>query len=654
MKNKMMYILVIALGIGCLSGCEMRKKLPLGASENEILSLVPVHQDKELVTIHYEYGLDASAEIEAAIEKTFPDVDIVMVHDGGNNSLSLLEGNLENGSECDLIFSRFLMDMEIPYEDYLLDLSGEEFVNNFYLTALDNCLQKDGGLYFLPGPANVYGIIYDKTMLEENGWNPPTNYSELVALIHTIDHSGLTAAEEIDGESKVVPVRGIRPSMKFTDSFRIQTYPFVYKELFAGKDNLEWITEYQRGDASLVGHMEPFADEVKKLVEDGVLREDDWEYMPRFRLPMLCTYHSTAMIFGPLNTFVNESLINSDHEYGILPIFTDDTEDGDYLYSIPTYFMGINKASAEVSPKRRQLLLDIMEFICSPDSQEKLFGEANTLISNIKGVLPGENSFNAGIQKTLEEGRIISDFQLLAETGLNDNAVDMLNGKITEEEWLKLGDQCRDDMLNGISIYDSEVLGTCEDTLTRMETALMMGQVYRDVTGADIALVYVNCADQGANCRMFAGELDTVVVKNIAPDRTSEEGEGIAYATLTGQQIMDCLNGFDVKVGQSDKWYYIASGLNVEFAPWMPAGERLISCKLPNGKEIDPDAGYTVAYMSDKLFGKGGDDMIGLQPEDEVILEGTWMDHFTKWLDNNNGVVKRPEQTTTLNWKTKQ
>ena len=650
-------MLITAMVTISLSGCgekNTKSSIPSGTAANEILTLSPVAQDKEMVTIHFEYGVDIAGALEQTIETQFPNVEIVMVHDGGNNSTSLLEGNLREGTACDLIFSRVIQKLTGEPQDYFYDLSGEEFVNNFYLTSLETCIQPDGGLYYLPGPSNLYGIIYDKTAMEENGWEVSTCYTEFVELIQTIEQSGLTVIEELDGETKEVPVRAIRPSMKFTDSFRIQLYPFVYQQIFAGKENVEWIVGFQNGEASLVGHAEPLAEMMKKLVADGVLRLDDWDYMPRYRLPMLAESHSTVMIYGPLSVMTENTIKNSDHEYAVMPIFAGDEPGSDYLYSMPNYFMAVSKASAEVSPERKQLLMDIMGYINAKETQSLLFGDDNVLVTNIKDVTPVVSASTSGIQKTIREGRIITDFFLTAEPKMNTEARDMLTGNMTVEQWLKDGDLYRDEYLKGITMYDPDALGTCEETLTKLDTALLMGQVYRDVTGADIGLVYVNTSEQGANCRLFAGTLNTTAVRNMAPDRTSAEGEGIASGTMTGQQIIDCLNGMVGVAGESDRWYYVASGLKVEFAPWMPVGERLVSCKLPDGSDLDPNGTYKVAFMSDKLFCLDGGNISSLELADEVILEGKWEEIFPAWFADQGGVLKRPEQTTVLNWQTKE
>ena len=228
----------------------------------------------------------------------------------------------------------------------------------------------------------------------------------------------------------------------------------------------------------------------------------------------------------------------------------------------------------------------------------------------------------------------------------------MLTGAISVEQWLKDGDEARDRWLDGTINAAPVKLGACEETFTRLDTALMVGQTYRDVTGADIALVYVNCGDQGVNCRIFAGDVTSVVANNVMPDRTAPAGEGLATGTLTGQQIIDCLNGMNSTVGNSNLWYFVASGLNVEFAPWMPVGKRLVRCSLPDGSELDPEGRYLVAFMSDKLFTNEGGEPSVLRPEDERILEGKWVDFFAQWMADHDGVLKRPEQTTVLNWKT--
>jgi hypothetical protein len=89
--------------------------------------------------------------------------------------------------------------------------------------------------------------------------------------------------------------------------------------------------------------------------------------------------------------------------------------------------------------------------------------------------------------------------------------------------------------------------------------------------------------------------------------------------------------------------YYVASGLTVEFAPWGSAGNRVISCKTSDGKEINADDTYKVAYF----YGSLPD---GSSVEAEDSLNQTWLESFLAWLQTQDGVVKKPEMTITLSY----
>lgn len=655
-------VVAAAMALLCLAGCsqgEKKAELPLGAAENEILTVIPVDQEKEMVTIHYEYGQINVAQIESTIEEKFPDVDIVMVHDGSADVIGL-EQNLSHGTGQDIIFSRDVQQINDVVPDFFLDLSGEEFVNNYYLTALDACILPDGGLYYLPGPSDIYGVIYNKTMFEENGWEVPHSYSEFVELIHKIENSELTAVEKFDGVEKEVPVRAVRPALYFADAFQLVINSFAYDKVFGGKDNLEWLIDYQKGKSSMVGHMEPYAETLKKLVDDGILRLDDWDLRPRFRSSMMYEYHSTAMIFETQNAYERNQEYGGEEadEIGMLPFWTGDEPGSDYLYAMPSYFMGINKEAAQVSSERKQLLLDIVGYLSTPEAQLKMFG-SGMQISSVKDVPVGGGNFTKEVKKTVEEGRVISNFYFAdgdagrtVETKLNDTAWDMISGKITVEEWLKGADEARDAFLAGQK-KENKVYGTCEEDLTRFEVALMMGEMYRAVTGAEIALVYVNKNEQGVNCNMFQGDIDDYVLATITPDRISEEGESVASATMTGQQIMDALAGEKYGDDTIPNWYYVASGLEVEYAPWNKSGERLISCKLPDGSSLDPEAKYKVAFFSDKIPGINNLEKRSEILPDLEILDKKWKDLFIEYLNSQNGIIKRPKQTTKLVWTVK-
>jgi ABC-type glycerol-3-phosphate transport system substrate-binding protein len=168
-KKQMICATVSILMLAGLAGCGSTKAMQ-GAPDNEIITTTPVDQSKTLITVRVEFGAGQQKDLEQVLETQFPNVDIVLRHDGTDSSTYTVRKNLEAGVECDLILSRRLPSVSDVAEEYLLDLSAESFVDNYYMTALDSCTTADGKICYLPGSADVYGIVYDKTMFEQYGW----------------------------------------------------------------------------------------------------------------------------------------------------------------------------------------------------------------------------------------------------------------------------------------------------------------------------------------------------------------------------------------------------------------------------------------------------------------------------------------------------
>jgi ABC-type glycerol-3-phosphate transport system substrate-binding protein len=542
--------------------------------------------------------------------------------------------------------------------EYLLDLSTESFVNNYYISSVDSCLSSDGKLYYLPGPSDVYGIIYDKTMFEENGWQIPHSYSEFVALLDTIREAEVpvtyTDSEGNLVEGTVVP---IQPTMMYPDMFQIIFNTYGFDLVYRGTDNYSWLSAYQNGTGSLVGHMEPAVEKYKQLFEDGILSLADWDMQPGTRSDMMYTYHSTAMIIECQNamnyakTFAEK---NGDdgvyHEVAMMPFWTSDEADSDYLYSIPSYFMAISKKSAEESEEKKALLLEIMEYLSSVEGQEALMNDSPQL-SNVQGVDMDGSAFSEAVRDTIDRGQVISTFYLAVnenskqvEKQLRSTTPDMISGNISVEEWLLAADQVRDDFLAG-NLTQETVYGQVETTLTRLESAYTLAEMYQQMTGADIGISLAGVWKDGTNGHFYEGDITDSSLSCVTPDKenlSDDPMDGtIVTSTMTGTQILEILNNAAGSPENSqDGAYYVASGLTVRFDPWAAKGSRVLSCKMADGSELEPDATYQVAYFYGSLP-EGS-------PKPENSLQQTWQESFLAWLDQQDGVIKAPEMTLEL------
>ena len=107
----------------------------------------------------------------------------------GGNSTGYSWAQMRADDIPDIFITSQILDEELA-EERLVDLSGYDFINGFSTPLLDQ-VSIDGGIYLLPTGTAIYGIYYNKTLMEEHGWTVPTNFSELEALCEEIRAAGL-------------------------------------------------------------------------------------------------------------------------------------------------------------------------------------------------------------------------------------------------------------------------------------------------------------------------------------------------------------------------------------------------------------------------------------------------------------------------------
>jgi predicted transcriptional regulator YdeE len=64
---------------------------------------------------------------------------------------------------------------------------------------------------------------------------------------------------------------------------------------------------------------------------------------------------------------------------------------------------------------------------------------------------------------------------------------------------------------------------------------------------------------------------------------------------------------------------------------------------MADGSKLDPEASYTVAYFNGSIP--------SIDKEPELVLQQTWQEAFLQWLDEQGGVIKKPEMTITLDYE---
>jgi 2',3'-cyclic-nucleotide 2'-phosphodiesterase (5'-nucleotidase family) len=252
---------------------------------------------------------------------------------------------------------------------------------------------------------------------------------------------------------------------------------------------------------------------------------------------------------------------------------------------------------------------------------------------------------------------VISTFFLAAgenskqvEKQLRSTTPDMIQGKITVTDWLLAADQARDDFLAGTGSEET-VYGQAETTLTRLESAYTVAEMYKDMTDADIGICFGGAWRNGTNGHFYAGDITDTSLACVNPYKeVSTDGDPaligtIVSSNMTGAQVLELLNsatGLEGNNVTQGEWhYYVAAGLTVRFDPWAEEGSRVLSCKTADGQDLDPNATYRVGYF----YGSLPD---GFVDTPDSSLGQTWQDSFLAWLDQQGGVIKVPDMTLEL------
>ena len=72
----------------------------------------------------------------------------------------------------------------------MIDLSSYDFTDNYVESRLQD-VSDDGAIYMLPSAYSCIGIIYNKTLLEEHGWELPKSFTDLEKLAEEAKASGV-------------------------------------------------------------------------------------------------------------------------------------------------------------------------------------------------------------------------------------------------------------------------------------------------------------------------------------------------------------------------------------------------------------------------------------------------------------------------------
>lgn len=129
----------------------------------------------------------------SAFEEKYPwiTVNFEKVTSNSADRLQTLKVRLLSGEDADVVTVTPGDFNELMGAGYVQDITGAECLQNYAQEDVD-AVTVDGKTYGIPYAKDVIGVMYNKTMFEENGWEVPTNKQEWLALCDTIADAGIT------------------------------------------------------------------------------------------------------------------------------------------------------------------------------------------------------------------------------------------------------------------------------------------------------------------------------------------------------------------------------------------------------------------------------------------------------------------------------
>lgn len=572
-KNIYRLILLACLG-SVLTGCG--KEASGGGDSgfltkaNEIVTYKPADTDKTIITIG-KYLAFNEEPIETFIEKEFPEVDVVFVETGaGTEQIAYMAMEGEAGRLPDLMFAS----RTAPENDFLYDLSAENFISRYNLSALNN-ISAGGKIYQIPLTNTVFGIAYNKTLFMEQGWEVPETLDEFYQLCDTISAGGR---------------RPFAASYKYYRPIESIGFGLSFDHMFSSMEGQSQYNAFLCGEVSSKNLLDPMFTTLRGLYERDIIRKEDFSASATERRQQMYA-GEVAMLPGNLDVLSLYKQEKPDCEVDIMG-FPTNTPGERWLHMIYGNKLSVSKASME-NQEKKTILLNILDRLSTNEGHEAML----QAFSGISSLTSYQENMSFGFDEVdvcLDQGRIFfADYY--ASNELVPVFEQWITGEITMDEMIKASDDA--DPMNEIGLTKLPPIGKAEKDFTVLETSLFMADVMQEVTGAKIAVILNNYYYKGNCARIYKG--DIVLPERFGPKNISGQDYLTIYE-ITGANLKKLMEHPVVNEKEINAMYAFA-GLSMEYAPWAAMDSNVLSLTLADGAEMKDDHIYSVAAWAGSI-----------------------------------------------------
>lgn len=589
MKSSLKSCLLRAISAGMavlfifLAGCQNNARV----GEEDILTQKETDGKRIPITVLVKYAFSING-FEKAVEEKFPDIDIIQVGNFTRDmGISEYASRLEHDDLTDIVMTWPLDVGQEYWSDRLMDLSGFDFTSRYNLSML-NDISKDAKLYYLPGPAQVRGIVYNKTLFNENGWKVPKDFDEFVRLCQTIEESG---------------IRSLQLGFKNAEVLDTAFIGYSLSDCFSKPQDSQWIKDYNSGVGNFGEHFTPALNTFQSLIDKDVLKKSDLNISYAERETMLFTRKCAMIEDSVLLARMGEARTGITDEFALMPFFNPGGEDWARLYMV--CYIGLNKHLTESKNKQKyDAVIKLMDYISTVEGQEALISDTGAMFSSLVGTSTPDIPEISDLLPALQNGRYAVFSPLKnAQSALQEGLRGMLNGNMTKEDVIKLVDS-----QNKASETDikSAKLGTSTSDFTTIETGSFITDAMRAESGCQLSLFLDNGKDgkyngKGVSARLYKGDVTEADIDRILPDMKYGETGTLWKVEMSGEDLIKTLENSITVDNNIGGWFYYFSGLRMEYNPSAEPGNRIRKITTSDGKAIDKKKIYSIAVMDETI-----------------------------------------------------
>ena len=371
--NKLLAVfLVMATVLSLLAGCGGKR------AEKE---------DAETITV-YLWSTSLYEAYAPYIHEQPPDINIEFVV--GNNDLDFYRFLEKNGGLPDIITCcRFSLHDASPLKDSLMDLSTTNVAGAVYNTYLNNFMNEDGSVNWLPVCADAHGFVVNKDLFETYDIPLPTDYESFVSACQAFEKAG---------------IRGFTADY-FYDYTCMETLQGLSASELSSVDGRKWRTSYSDpGNTTREGldsTVWPEAFErMERFIRDTGLSRDDLE-MNYDDIVELYQSGKLAMYFGTsagVKMFQDQGINTT-----FLPFFQENGEK--WLMTTPYFQVALNRDLTQ-DETRRTKAMKVLSTMLSEDAQNRIISDGQDLLSYSQDVDIHLTEYLKDVKSVIEENHM--------------------------------------------------------------------------------------------------------------------------------------------------------------------------------------------------------------------------------------------------------